>query len=300
MEKLDRSVLYNIHSAGNKPGITVRPGQEFFAETELCTGDWLKSVDDRFSNDKRKGSPNPTVVIEVEGAKPGDVAIVHIHDIVPDAIGYTGFDTEKNNPLAALIYPREWPLTTRTVRISDGFILWSDKLKIPVSPMIGTLGVAPDRGESLLNSKGGYYGGNMDVQEVCAGASVWLPVSVPGALLHVGDVHAIQGDGEICSGGGIECRSVVRLSIDIAKKPAAMNWPRVVNDSHIMTVCCHRTVEESFYHGTRDLINWMVEDYGFEVGEAYMLLSQVMEARATQFVNPTYSYVCKIAKKYLV
>ena len=299
MERLSRDTLYNIHSGANKPGLVVKPGQEFLAETELCTGDWLKSIDDQFSYGKRKGSPNPTVVVAVEGAKPGDAVIVRIHDIIPDEIGYTGFDTDKNNPLSALIYPKEWGLTTKTVRIKDGFVRWSDKLKLPISPMIGTLGTAPDRGESLLNSKGGYYGGNMDVQEVRAGASVWLPVSVPGALVHIGDVHAIQGDGEICSGGGIECRSVVRLSVDIAEKPAAMNWPRIVDDTHIMTICCHRTLEESFYCATRDLINWMVDDYGFDVGEAYMLLAQVMEARATQLVNPTYSYVCKIAKKYL-
>ena len=67
--------------------------------------------------------------------------------------------------------------------------------------MIGVLGTAPEL-EVFSNAWPGPHGGNMDVQEVCPGATVYLPVNVPGALLHIGDVHAIQGDGEINCGGG--------------------------------------------------------------------------------------------------
>jgi acetamidase/formamidase len=139
----------------------------------------------------------------------------------------------------------------------------------------------------------------MDAQEICAGASVWLPVSVPGALIHIGDVHAVPGDGEIMCGGGVECRATVRLAIDVVKKPSSMRWVRVVNDSHIAAIACGRSADESFQAATRELIGWMEQDYGFTAEEAYMLLAQVMEARATQFVNPTHTYVCKMAKKYL-
>jgi acetamidase/formamidase len=93
------------------------------------------------------------------------------------------------------------------VEIHDGFIHWSETLKLRVRPMIGCVGVAPAR-ERINNSWAGYWGGNFDAQEVTTGATVILGVNVEGALLHIGDMHAIQGDGEICGAGGIEAPRV--------------------------------------------------------------------------------------------
>ncbi len=293
-------VTYSNHCASNQPSLTVQPGQEFIAHTQLNSGAWLNGPEDRYAYEKRTCSPNPVICVAVEGAVPGDAVVVRILEIVPDAVGYTGFDGRRENPLAPLIYPREWGLCTKTVSIRDGYIEWSDTLRLKTAPMLGTLGTAPARNESFLNTKAGPYGGNMDVQEVCAGASVWLPVNVRGALLHIGDAHAIQGDGEICSGGGVECRARARLKVELVKKPASMNWVRIENETHIGAICCHRSVNEAFHHATRELLNWMTEDYGFSLEDAYMLLGQVMEARATQFVNPGYTYICKISKKHLM
>jgi amidase len=165
--------------------------------------------------------------------------------------------------------------------------------------MIGTLGTAPEF-ETLRNTKAGNYGGNMDVNEVTAGSTVYLPVFVDGALLHVGDVHAVQGDGEINVGGGIECRATVRLVADILPRPASMKWVRIEDDRYIMAVACGRSVEECFYSAAREILEWMVESYGFTVEEAYLLMGQVMEARCTQFVNPTRTYICKVPKAFLL
>jgi len=298
MERITRDKVYYNHSASNEPGLIISPGQEFFAETPLNSGKWLKKPEDHFSAEKRTGY-NPTVCVGVNGALPGDALIINILNIEPDELGYTGFDPAAGIPYAELLYPHNWGLTTKTVRIKNGFVEWSDKLKIKTAPMIGTLGTAPNLIGSPDNKLAGSYGGNMDVQEVCAGASIWLPVNVPNALLHIGDAHAIQGDGEICSGGGIECCATVKLRIDLVKKPASMNWVRIENKSHIMTVCCHRSLEDSFRLATRELIDWMVDSYGYTIEEAFLLLGQVMEARATQFVNPASTYICKIAKKFL-
>jgi len=91
--------------------------------------------------------------------------------------------------------------------------------------MIGFIGVSPER-ERLGNNWAGYWGGNMDVQEVTSGATLMLGVNVSGALLHVGDMHAIQGDGEICSSGGIEASGTVRMRVEVAARPSSMFWPR--------------------------------------------------------------------------
>ncbi len=103
------------------------------------------------------------------------------------------------------------PPAHKVVHIEDGLIHWGDGRTLPVEPMIGFVATSPEY-ETWGNTWAGNYGGNLDVQEVTTGARVILPVNVPGALLHVGDMHARQGDGEICGAGGIEASGTVEIS----------------------------------------------------------------------------------------
>ena len=294
--KVTRDKTYCVHSRFNEPALTVSPGETFVAETELASGDWLKSKDDRWKPDIGFG-PNPAVVVAVEGAQPGDVLTVHIDHIQPGELGYTGFGPGET-PFPDWIRHVEWGVVTKTVRIHNGLIEWSDDLKLPVQPMIGTLGTAPAE-EVLRNSWPGQHGGNMDVQEVCAGAMVYLPINVPRALLHIGDVHAIQGDGEINCAGGIECRAEVTLTVNVEPKPKRMSWPRIVNDAHLIAIGCARPAEDAFRIATEQLIYWLADDYHMDERDAFLLLGQVLEARCTQFVDPLYTYVAKINRQYL-
>jgi acetamidase/formamidase len=187
---------------------------------------------------------------------------------------------------------------SRTVRIAEGFVEWPGGLKIPVRPMIGTLGVAPER-EVLLNSWPGPHGGNLDVQEVCPGSTLYLRVQTPQALLHVGDVHALQGDGEINCGGGIECRGEVTLKTALLDRPTRMSWPRIVTNDYLAVVGCARPAEDAFRIAVEQLVWWLADAYGMEEKEAFLLLGLVLEARCTQFVDPLYSYIAKIPRRYL-
>jgi len=297
MKRQGRDILYYTHSRRNEPTLTVEPGQTFLVDTELCTGDWLNSIEDSFNPEIAKG-PNPSSgCIYVRGASPGDMLAVTIEAIEPAELGYTGFGPGMN-PFPDWIRQKEWGVVTKTVRIRNGFVEWSDDLRLPIQPMIGTLGTAPERQE-FLNSHNGTYGGNLDAQEVTVGATVYLPVYVPGALLHVGDVHAIQGDGEICCGGGIECRSTVKLTVDVLPRPGRMTWPRFRDATHIGCFGCARPAEDAFRLAVQDLVYWLADDYDLDEREVFLLLGQVLEARCTQFVDPLYTYVAKIALKYL-
>ena len=296
MKTASRLHTYNFHSPQNPPQFSVEPGEVFMAETELCTGGWLLSPQHTWTPDKTCAL-NPTVCVAVEGARPGDLLAVDILDIVPEQFGYTGF-TALSNPLANKIRTHSWGLNTRTLKISEKGVHWNERLVLPLHPMIGTLGTAP-AAETLSNAKAGLHGGNMDVQEVCAGSRVYLPVEVDGALLHIGDVHALQGDGEINCSGGIECRSVVTLKATIAARPQSFHCVRIENEEYIMTVGTEKSLEESFYKATTQLLHWMEEGWGISPEDGHLLLGQVLEARCTQFVNPTHSYVCKISKKIL-
>ena len=281
------------------PKLRVRPGERFQVETELSSGDWLRSLDD---NPVGRASAFPYVnaatgPVYVEGARPGHVLAVHIHKINLAELGYTHI-LQGHNPFKNWVRKEEWGNQFRIVRISDGLVHWSAHLKLPVRPMIGVIGTAPEI-EAISNADNGPHGGNLDVQEVTEGNTVFLPVFVEGALLHLGDVHALQGDGELCCAGGIETRGTLDISVDIVPRPRSMTWPRIETPTHLVAVGCARPLEDAFRIAAEEMIYWLEEDYALSQPEALMLLGQVAEARATQIVDPKYTYVCKVHKHYL-
>lgn len=299
MRTVGREITYNTHSRENVPSATVADGEIFRVKTELNGGGWLQSMDDHWRPDKSRG-PNLCVCVAVEGAHPGDALAVDIMDLAPEGIGYTGFAGWRNL-LSQKIYPNDWDVVEKTVAISGGEILWSDALRLPVSPMLGTLGAAP-AGEPVSNYFAAKNGGNMDVQELCKGATLYLPVAVEGALLHIGDMHAIMGDGEINHGGGIECRGEATLRARVIPGGAREGWLRLENEDYIIAVACLPDMQDAFHAAAHELIDWMCGSYGFDAREAFLLLGQAMQARCTLALGEAdypKTYICKIAKRYL-
>lgn len=297
MQVQKRDVLYAEISRHNPVTMRVASGEAFKVETELNSGTWLKSVDDIY-NPAVKNMVNPcSGCIYIESAKPGDMLKISIIDIELSDVGYTCWRI-KNNTYPHMTTNRTPNNATKTVRIEGGFVHWGGGIKIPVNPMIGVIGTAPALG-AFGTAALGPYGGNMDVQEVGIGNVIYLPVYMEGALLHVGDVHAAQGDGEICGAGGIETRSVCTLKAEIMPGPERMLYPRLEGDDWIGTVGIAKPMEEAFNIAVNELVNWMTDEYGFTPHDAVLLLGQVLEARCTQVVDPLFSYVAKIKKEYL-
>ena len=298
MKRATRDVLYFEIGPDNAPTLRVQPGETFEVETQLNRGPWLDTHPEGEGLRQRLYGPNPSSgCIYVEGAQPGQVLAVHIGPIALDPMGFTSFQGS-TGAMPAWLGGSGIGAHHRIVEIRDGMIHWSDRIKLPVSPMIGFVGVAPAR-ERFHNGWGGYWGGNFDVQEITTGAIVQLVVNVPGALLHIGDMHAIQGDGEICGAGGIEASGRVQIRCELLERPRTMFWPRIIDETHIMTVAMARPAEDAFRHALEAMVLWLEESYGFSRGEAYLLLGQVLEARCTQFVNPTFTYVVKVPRRYL-
>jgi acetamidase/formamidase len=235
--------------------------------------------------------------IYVEGAEPGQILTVHISQIDLDPLGFTNF-RGSTGAMPAWLGGTGIGAHHRIVQIENGLIHWSDELDLPAAPMLGFVGLAPAH-ERFHNGWAGYWGGNFDAQEVTTGSAVQLVVNVPGALLQIGDMHAIQGDGEICGAGGIETSGRVRIRVELANRPKSFFWPRLVNGDHIATLAMARPCEDAFRYALEALILWMEEDYGFSRIDAYLLLGQVLEARCTAFVNPTFTYITKVAKRFL-
>jgi amidase len=293
-----REFLYFEIGADNKPTLHVKPGEPFQVETQINRGPWLDGHPDRDTIERTLRGPNPTSgCVYVEGARPGQILVVNIGDFDLDAVGFTSY-WGNTGAMPGWLGPSGVGPQQKVVKIEDGYVAWSGQLKLPVSPMLGVVGVAMEHAR-WPNTWAGTWGGNMDIQEVTTGASVYLPISVPGALLHIGDMHAIQGDGEICGAGGVEAGGKVKISCTLVSRPSQMTWPRITNETHIITTAQGRPAEDAFRLALVEMILWLEEDYGLSRGEAYLLLGQVLEARCTQFVNPTFTYICKVNRRYL-
>jgi len=286
-------------SAAHPPVATVAPGSRLRIETELNLGDVLHSVEDEFDASMMNlpyvnGATGP---IAVAGASTEHALACRILDIELVPPGVTAL-VPGVGAFPDWIRRVEFGVRSRVVDVKDGHVVWDRGLRIPVQPMVGVLGTAPliDAVSTIDN---GPHGGNLDVQEFAPGTTVYLPVNVEGALMFLGDCHAVQGDGELCGCGAIEIRTFTTVEVDLVGRPQGMLWPRLETADHIGALACARPLEDAFRLSVEELIRWMGEDYGFTDADALMLLGQVAEARCTQLVNPKYTYVTKIAKRYL-
>jgi amidase len=243
------------------------------------------------------GALNPvTGPIYIESAEPGDTLAIEILDIdLPDwgsssiIPGFGALEGWLN-----LMQPR-----TKILNIKEGKIIYKTDhgktIELKAEPFIGTIGVSPSY-EAIQTLAPGPHGGNMDCPDICPGNTLYLPVTQRGALFSLGDVHAIQGDGEIC-GTAVEVGAIVKLRFNVVKKTIA--WPRIESEDMIMAVCSARPLEDAARLAFRELINWMVTDYGWNRDDAYMFLSLAVNVRVAQIVDPLYTVVAKIPKKYL-
>lgn len=244
------------------------------------------------------GALNPvTGPVYVEGAEPGDTLIVEIIDIkLPEYGGVSiipGFGSLEG--WLNLMEPQ-----TKICNIKDGVITYETShgkvIHLEPAPFIGTIGVSPAH-EGIQTLAPGPHGGNMDCPDVRPGNKLHLPVSVPGALFGLGDVHAVQGDGEVC-GTAVEVSADVTLRFTLEKKTIA--WPRIESPEAIMAVCSARPLEDAMRLAVREMIDWMVSDYGWDRDDAYMFLSIACRTRVAQIVDPLYTVAVKLDKKHLL
>ncbi len=150
----------------------------------------------------------------------------------------------------------------------------TQKLAFPVKPMMGCIGVAALGDFAPTSGPSGPYGGNIDYNEIGEGATVMLPVYHPGALLYIGDGHALQGDGEAL-GTAVETSMAFEFTVALRKRAAPIG-PRVENAEALMTVGSQPEFASSMNRGlqmaTSDMVRWLGEDYGLEPWEAHLLI----------------------------
>ncbi len=176
--------------------------------------------------DKAPDANPGTGPIAVAGARPGEALKIEIIDIECESPGHLSAGWKGEGGM-------------QPVEIVDGKAVFHG-IEVPVAPMIGMIGVAPAEG-SWNTMIAGPFGGNMDTNDVAAGATLYLPVYRPGGLLILGDVHAVMGDGEI-GGQGLECAATVTLRV--GREPAPLtDRVYIVRDDRLMVVAAAERIE---------------------------------------------------------
>ncbi len=171
------------------------------------------------------------------------------------------------------------------------------RLVLPLDPMVGCFGVAPERGQAISTSTSERHGGNMDYRGFRQGVTVWFPVFAPGALFHLGDGHAVQGDGEIV-GTGVEISFDVRFTVDLVKG-SSIRWPRAEDDTWLMTVGNARPLDQCVQHATTEMLRWLEIDHGLDARTAHLLLGQAVAYDVGNIYDPAYTMVCKVRKSHV-
>jgi len=251
-------------------------------------------------------NPNPmTGPFHVEGAVPGDMLAVTIDMIdMSRRQGWTrqGLAPNVVDPdQVASLPPREkilWDIDRNAQRVSlrsapESLRSWT----VPLDPMIGCLGVAPAGGEFISTATSGPYGGNMDYRGIRAGTTICFPVSEPGGLFFLGDVHAAQGDGEI-AGTGIETSAEVHFTVRVVKGKT-QTWPRGEDATDIFTIGNARPLDQALQHATTEMLNWLGEDFGLDPIAASHVMAMAVRYDVANVFNPAYSVACRLAKSAL-
>lgn len=292
---------------GHQPMMRLKPGTIVQTWTEDCYDGSVKQPTDLPSKVAPIGRDNPqTGPFYIEGAQPGDILVVHLIEIEPArdyavSSAYPGFGaltgTDYTATLNPLLEEKVWWYTIDKTKRTASTVLGNYKLEVPIAPFLGCIATAPQRGEVRWTVTPEAYGGNMDVWQVKKGATIYLPVNVEGALLELGDGHLAQGEGEII-GTALESALNVKFKVDLVKG-RSITWPRIENDEYIMTVGSYRPLEDAFRIAYKEMVLWLADDFKMDTMDAYQLCSQVGEADAAQVVDPNYTVVAKISKKYL-
>src|SRR3954451_19372212 len=273
--------------ADDGPLLHVEPGELFEVETFDASNGYIKTEEDLANPSLRPGFDRvPPLVnpiagpIWVNGAQRGDVLVVAIEEIVVDDYSWIAIGPRRG-PLGE---STRWPelssrYTTKIFRHTpgasgtnrDGTLHFNERISWPITPFVGTLGVAPDREVATSNDGQGEWGGNLDIRDVAPGTRILLPIFHPGALFYLGDVHASQGDTEF-SGTAAETQATVRLKLDLVKGKR-IPWMRIEKPESLVSVYAYRPLEIAVETATINLIDWLVTDYGYTPTDAYCLVS---------------------------
>ncbi len=291
MHKVTTNNIIHVMSKNNRPAITIKSGDKVVVETAK------PGIPDEVFTKNYKVEPFPKRVLSITGpiyiedSNPGDVLKIDIHKI----------DLDTN----AKMWMGQWMgilmkevdhCYLKKVTVDKGYVNFNEKLKFPIKPMIGTIGVAPAK-EEIPCLYPGLHGGNMDVPEVTTGNSIYIPVQVKGALLSLGDVHAAMGAGEVL-GTGVEIGSTVEIVVTVLKNKK-LSAPYVETKNSYEFIASNIDLLAACKEVTNISIAFLQSKANLTFDEAYALVGQTGNLKIAQVVNPLHTVTMQILKSVL-
>lgn len=285
--------------AVREPVLRVKPGD--IIETNTMFSNYFNEAEGTW--------PGEVGPIYVEGVTPQDTLVVKIIKIHPNitsgrsgtSLAYGSLTATITTPMLNEPVPMKrffWSIDpVKMTAILDLPNSKMKKIQVDLVPMLGRIATAPPAGQAIPGGVPDNFGGNMDTPDAREGTIIYLPIFNEGAYFYFGDVHALQGDGEII-GSGIETTADVTLQLDVLKGKK-IAWPRLENEEYIMVAGSVRPLMDAFRIAHVEMVKWLESDYGFDRWEALQVFSQVGSARVANVVDPNYTVVAKFPKKYL-
>ena len=302
-----QNVHWGYYDATLKPVLRIQSGDSVRIETMVAGGlgrlraagvpdseipDSLKAVE-AASSERGPGVHPLTGPIWVEGAEPGDVLELRIGAIeFLHPYGVTGFIPGSGT------LPDEFPYSRfKLFRFNEarGTTEFSPGITLRLAPFFGSIGVAPNPLVRRVSSgPPGHHTGNLDNKELVAGSVLFVPVHVAGALLSLGDGHAMQGNGEVTL---TALETSLRGTIQVVlRKGMRLNWPRAETPTHFIVMGLNPDLDEAAQLATREMIDFLVTQKGMSRDEAYILTSVAVDLHVTQLVDGTKGVHAMVAK----
>jgi amidase len=295
------TTFYRRFSAENKPVLTVAPGDTIHTTTVDAGG-----ADEKGVTRVLGGNPE-TGPFYIETAAPGDTLAVHItrlrlnrdYAISDDGIVGRALDTDWASKMKDGFKNVRWHLdiangTAAPEKPAEHLTHYS----VPLRPMLGCVAVAPGITQAAPGTgDSGHYGGNMDFNEIIEGATVYLSVNVPGALLYFGDGHAAQGDGEL-NGNALETSMDVEVTVDVIPNKH-VSGPRVESASHWMAMGLAGSLDDAFRAATANMADWLSDEYKLTPSEVAQVLGTAAEYKVSEAADRNAGMVVKINKERL-
>jgi amidase len=293
---------FHVTIGSHEPVLRVRSGDVIRTWT-VDSGGY-----DRHGEDLTEGGNPQTGPFYLEGAEPGDTLRVRFDSIRPNrARGVSGalvaahtIDPHFVPELKSEHGDEDWwllDLERGTARLENPPPGLESLGELALEPMLGCFGVAPPRGQAISCATSGEHGGNMDYRGFREGVTVDFPVFAEGGLFHLGDGHALQGDGEIV-GTGIEISMDVEFSLELLKGKRG-HWPRADDGTFVMAVGNARPLDQALQHATTELLRLLEQDYELDYRAGSALLGQCIQYDVGNVFDPAYTAVAKVEKALL-
>jgi acetamidase/formamidase len=304
---LPENVHWGYYDAAVKPVLRIASGDTVRVEAMLARGlgrlraagvrddeipEALKVVE-RTVTERGPGAHPLAGPIFVEGAEPGDALEVKIGGFeYLHPYGVSGFIPGSGT------LPDDFPYAKfQLVRFDAraGTAAFAPGITLKLAPFWGSIGVAPNPLVGRISSgPPGPHAGNLDNKELVTGSTLFIPVQVAGALLSMGDGHAMQGDGEVTlTGLETSLRGTVQVSV---RKGMRLRWPRAETPTHYIAMGLHTDLDEAAKLATREMIEFLVAEKKMNRDEAYVLCSIAVDLHVTQLVDGTKGVHAMLAK----